>query len=352
MKDGIIYTKSLELDALEVQFVRGIRMTEEEARDVGSVAREADVELHVHAPYYTNLAGDEANVQMSMEKILAAANLAEIMGAKTVVVHPGFYGDLGREETTQRVVANTAKLRDAFRAKGWKVQLGLETMGKKAVFGDLDEVLGVCRRVPGVVPVLDFGHIHARSNGGLVEKEDFQAVFDRIADLKLEHFLIHFTGVLYEDGNERHHLPIKKGDLRFEPLVDVILDNEYHVTLISESPILEHDAMYMQIVFDRVKEKREQKLAKEVEEAARKPVLAPTIGGASVLEKAEKAGNGRGLPAPRVVKKVAKVARPAKAAKPAARRPAPKAKARPKPKKASVSKKGGSKPSRKSVRRR
>lgn len=369
MKDGIIYTKSLELDSLEVQFVRGIRMDENEAREVGAVAKEADVELHVHSPYYTNLAGDDANVEMSLDKVFAAANLANEMHAKIVVVHPGFYGDLTPEETMVRVVHNARRIRDEFTKRGYACKLGLETMGKKAVFGTLEEIHAVCKAVPGIVPVIDFGHIHARGNGSLVQKEDFQAVFDKLADLKLEHYLIHFTGVLYEDGNERHHLPIKKGDLRFEPLVDVILDNEYNVTLISESPILEHDAMYMQIVFDRVKEKREQKQAKEAEErekAAKKLVAVPAAG-PQVVEPTAKAE------APRIVKKVARPlpAQPTARAAPALNgkkpvtlapkkdatkpvkkesKPAKAAPKKPAPKKA-TSKKGGGGKSKKSAKR-
>lgn len=265
LKDGIIYTKSLELDSLEVQFVRGIRMTEEDAAEVGEVAEEAQVELHVHAPYYTNLAGDERNLQLTREKVLKAANLANIMGAKTVVVHPGFYGELTPEEATERIAEVVTDLRDEFRKNKWTPKIGLVTMGKRAVFGSLDEIVAVCRQVEGIVPVIDFSHIHARGNGSLNTVEDFQDVFDKLIPLGLDHYLIHFTGVAYENGNERHHLPIKKGDLRFEPLVEVILENDYNVTLISTSPILEHDAMYMQIVLDRVKEKREQRLQKELQ---------------------------------------------------------------------------------------
>jgi hypothetical protein len=38
-------------------------------------------------------------------------------------------------------------------------------------------------------------------------------------------------------------------------------------TIISTSPILEHDAMYMNIVFDRVKERRDARVAREIKEA-------------------------------------------------------------------------------------
>lgn len=263
VRDGIIYTRNLELDAMEVQFVRGIRMTEEEAKKVRQTAQEAGVELHVKAPYYINLAGDEANVEMSNAKILATGKLAHEMGAQTVVFHPGFYGELSKEETMNRMVTNIRNLRNLFVQEGWQPRLGVEVMGKRNVFGSLEEIIELCNRVKGVVPVLDFAHIHARGNGILQNPEDFQAIFDKLAPLKLEHYLIHFTGIHYENGNARYRLPIKKGDLKFEPLCEVLMDNNYSASIISTSPILEHDAMYMNIVFDRVKERRDARIAKE-----------------------------------------------------------------------------------------
>ncbi len=267
VRDGIIYTRNLELDAMEVQFVRGIRMDEEEAQKVRETAEEAGIELHVKAPYYLNLAGDEANVEMSKNKILAAGHLAHIMGAQTLVFHPGFYGELSKEETMQRVVKNLRDIRDVFVTEGWTPRLGMEIMGKRNVFGSLEEVLEVCQKVKGIIPVIDFAHIHARGNGILQNPEDFVAVLEKLAPLKLDHFLIHFTGIHYENGNARYRLPIKKGDLKFEPLCDVLLDSNISATIISTSPILEHDAMYMNIVFDRVKERRDARVARELKEA-------------------------------------------------------------------------------------
>ncbi|HUR64091.1 MAG TPA: TIM barrel protein, partial [Candidatus Thermoplasmatota archaeon] len=216
---------------------------------------------------YINLAGDEANVEMSANKILATGKLADLMGAQTVVLHPGFYGELSREETMRRVVANVRELRNVFVREGWKPRLGIEIMGKRNVFGSLEEVIEVCQKVKGVVPVIDFAHIHARGNGILQNPEDFVAVFEKLAPLKLEHHLIHFTGIHYENGNARYRLPIKKGDLKFEPLCDVLMDANMSATIISTSPILEHDAMYMNIVFDRVKERRDARVARELKDA-------------------------------------------------------------------------------------
>lgn len=266
MRDGVLYVRALELDAMEVQFVRGIRMTEEDAEKIREAAEACDVELHVKAPYYLNLAGDEKNVEMSFQKMVASGRLAHIMGADTVVFHPGFYGDLSKEQTLERIVENLREVRNTFVREGWKPRLGIEVMGKRNVFGSIDEVVQVCKRVKGVVPVVDFAHIHARGNGILQEPEDFQLVFDRLEELDLDHYLIHFTGVHYDNGNARYRLPIKKADLKFEPLCEVLLEKNYDCTILSTSPIMEHDAMYMNIVFDRVKERREQRIAREARE--------------------------------------------------------------------------------------
>ena len=40
------------------------------------------------------------------------------------------------------------------------------------------------------------------------------------------------------------------------PLIEVILDNNYNVTLISESPLLEHDAIYIRLQVEKAIMKR------------------------------------------------------------------------------------------------
>jgi len=253
-KDGLVYIKKvLDLNAMEVQLIRGFQVIEdEEAEFMRNYAEENDIELHVHAPYYINLAGDEEEVAMSKLKIETSARIADKINAKILVVHPGFYGGKNEKETEDTIVKNLKNLVSKFKKEKIKVALGIETMGKRRVFGSLDDVIRVCKRVKGTVPVIDLGHIHARCNGCLKKREDFEAVFDKLKVLKLKHYLIHITGVLYEDGNEYYHIPIKKGDMPIEPLLNLILERKYDVTLISESPLLEHDAMYIRLMVERI----------------------------------------------------------------------------------------------------
>jgi len=257
-KDGIIYThRNLDLNAIEIQFVRGLYvMSDEEAQIIREYSEENDMEVHVHAPYYINLAGDGEEIEMSFGKILRSAQMANNIGAKTVVIHPGFYGENSEKKTLKMIIKNSKKITGTIKKEKLKIKIGIETMGKQKVFGTLDEIIEVCKSVKGVIPVIDLAHIHARGNGCLKERKDFEEIFEKLKPLRLKHYLIHVTGVLYENGNELYHLPIKKGNMPIAPLVESILDNNYNVTLISESPLLEHDAVYIRLQVEKAIMKR------------------------------------------------------------------------------------------------
>jgi deoxyribonuclease-4 len=257
-KDGLVYTKKiLDLNAMEVQFVRGLYvMDDEEAQFMKDYATENDVELHVHAPYYINLAGANEELNLSVEKVLYSARIADKMGAKTVVIHPGYYGEHTAKKTMKKIIKNTKKLQGAFKKEKIKLKIGIETMGKQKVFGSLDEIIEICSNVKGLIPVIGMGHIHARHDGSLKKREDFEEVFKKLKPLRLRHFLIHITGVFHENGNEYYHVPIKKGDMPLAPLIDYILDNNLNVTFISESPLLEHDAVYIRLQVEKAIMKR------------------------------------------------------------------------------------------------
>jgi deoxyribonuclease-4 len=257
-KDGIVYThKNLDLNAIEIQFVRGLYiLSDEEAQFIKDYAHKNDIEIHVHAPYYLNLAGDKEETAMSFEKILKSAQMADSIGSKTVIIHPGFYGDNSQKKTMKLITKNAKRIIAMFKKEKLKTRLAMETMGKQKVFGSLDEVIEVCKNVKELVPVVDLAHIHARGNGCLKEKEDFEKVFDKLKPLRLRQYIIHITGVLYENGNELYHLPIKKGDMPLGPLIDIILDRKLNVTLISESPLLEHDAVYVRLQVEKAIMKR------------------------------------------------------------------------------------------------
>jgi deoxyribonuclease-4 len=241
---GVETVAELGLNAMEVQFVRGVRMKPEQAEEVKRVAQKRGVKLSVHAPYYINFCSSkEETVRKSRERLKRSADMAEILDADIVTFHAGFYGDYSSEEAISEVVKNLQKVKFP---RG--VRAGIETMGRQKQFGTLEEVLAVVDAT-GHRPVLDFAHIHARGDGCLKKKEDFLGVLKRVnkrlgADV-VKTIHTHFTGIEYSKGNERKHLTLEEGDLRFEPLVQAFVGMKLEPTVICESPILEEDALKM-----------------------------------------------------------------------------------------------------------
>ena len=66
-------------------------------------------------------------------------------------------------------------------------------------------------------------------------------------------------------GNAMHYTQIKKSDLNFEPLGEFIIEDGswLDITLISDSPLLEHDAMYMMQNIERSRHKQLERKARE-----------------------------------------------------------------------------------------
>ena len=58
-------------------------------------------------------------------------------------------------------------------------------------------------------------------------------------------------------GNALHYTQIKKSDLKFEPFAEFLAEDGdwMDLTIISDSPLLEHDAMFMQQHHDKARER-------------------------------------------------------------------------------------------------
>jgi len=78
-------------------------------------------------------------------------------------------------------------------------------------------------------------------------------------------FYCHFSGVEHRTGNAMHYTQIKKSDLNFEPLAEFIVEDGgwLDITLISDSPLLEHDAMYMMQNIEKSRHKQLERKARE-----------------------------------------------------------------------------------------
>jgi deoxyribonuclease-4 len=226
--------------AVEIDFEGGFWLEKEEALRLGGLARREGISLSIHAPLPAFLGHLERDMKYkrAMGMLDHCAGLAQLCGADIVVLHPGFLLGRGREEALAAVVEQLGELGDRLAAKDRLVPFGIEAMGRVRDLGSVEDILWLARRFSWTRPVLDFAHLHAVSDGGLLRAHDFAALLEPV-DSALPAgvpFHIHFSDIAFANRNESKHLPYGQGTLRAEPLREALKTFDRPATVISESP--------------------------------------------------------------------------------------------------------------------
>ena len=225
---GIERVRELGLDSMELEFVRGVNMGKEKAKEVAKAARENNVVLSVHAPYYINLASEEKKkIEASKQRILRSCERGHHLGAKYIVFHAAFYGKRTPEKTYEMVKKSIIEMQKKIKEKQWKVVLAPETTGRGRQFGSLDELLKLKKEAKCGITV-DFAHLKARNNGDI----DYKEVFGKLKNVG--HIHAHFSGIQWSEKGEQRHLMTTKED--FMPLLKQIKKSRADITIINESP--------------------------------------------------------------------------------------------------------------------
>lgn len=247
--------KALGLDAMEIEFVRRISLTEQSAREIASVARSLDVALTVHAPYYVNLASpDKSKAEASAQRVYQSAVIGYAAGAWSVCFHAAYYMGKSSEEVYLIVKETLKSIITKLQDESTEIWLRPEITGSPAEFGTLDELLRLSSELEMVMPVIDFAHLHARSNGAFNSYEEFSNVLSAIEDAlgrdALDNLHIHVSGIEYGEKGEIRHLNLRESDFRYDDLVRALKDFGVKGVLISESPNLEEDALLLKKLYE------------------------------------------------------------------------------------------------------
>ncbi|MFH0831419.1 MAG: deoxyribonuclease IV [archaeon] len=252
LAEGIEYTANEGLNAFEVEFVRGVRGNKEDWAEAKLTAKKNDVLLSCHAPYYINCCSPSKDKQQtSVRNLLQTARAAELLGAYIIVFHPGYYQGQSPEQAMSRCVSVLREVIKKMKSEKLHCILGAETTGKQSAFGSLDENIKLAKILPEVKPVIDFAHLHARANGSIKSKEDYEKIFDKIKKELGEDYLkqmhCHFAEIEFTEKGERRHLSLgERWQPDFRQLAKVIKSKKLMLTIISESPNLDLDALEMQ----------------------------------------------------------------------------------------------------------
>ena len=252
---GIRRIGELGLGCMELEFVRGVKMGEETAQKVGVLAKKLDIRLSVHAPYYINLNGEGETRLKSRERIMNSARIGNICGAKSVVIHAGFIQDDSRQAAYEKIKKELIEIKEQMNRQGLNITLRIETMGRNSQFGNLEEVLGITE-VAGVLPCIDFSHLHAATgkNNSLEEFADIlKDVENKLGREGLNNMHIHVSGIEYSEKGEKRHLELEESDFKFRELVQAFSDFNIQGMVICESPNLEVDALKLRNEYEKVK---------------------------------------------------------------------------------------------------
>ncbi|MDD5605489.1 MAG: TIM barrel protein [Dehalococcoidales bacterium] len=258
--DGIYHLKALGLDALEIEFVRQVYLTEKTALETAEAARDSVVKLSAHAPYYLNLnAAEPEKTAKSRALLFKAASIASLAGAYCLVFHPGYYLKNTSEDTFKEILTNLTKVTSQLEEAGSIINLAPETSGKPSQFGTLEEILQLCTSLGGVTPCIDFAHLHAYS-GVVNTYEEFAGILDRVSAILGKEALgklhLHVSGIHYGLKGELKHLPLDESDFNYPQLLQALIDANAGGVIICESPAMEADALVLKTKYHQLKAKR------------------------------------------------------------------------------------------------
>ncbi len=237
------HTSSFGLNAFEYECGRGVRLSPEKAQQLAAAGVQNGIAFSVHAPYYISMSSLEEDKRLhSIDYLLQSCALVKLLGGKRVIFHTGSCGKQSREQALEKALDTLQRAQKALDSAGYgDCVLCPETMGKINQLGTLQEVLTLCSVDKRITPCIDFGHLYARTLGGIKNREDYAAILDSVqtalGDERARNFHIHFSRISYTKGGEKCHLTF--ADTAYgpphEPLLALIKERGLCPVIICES---------------------------------------------------------------------------------------------------------------------
>ncbi|MFH0955398.1 MAG: TIM barrel protein [Candidatus Micrarchaeota archaeon] len=255
---GILRVTELGLSHMELEFVHGVSMKKETAEQIKKTAAENEITLSCHGSYYINLNSLEKEKQIaSIRRIFDAANVGGWCGAKAITFHPAYMQGAPESQVAKTVRQNLEIVLEQMKTHKVQSRLKPETTGKPVQWGSITELLQLHNDLPETEPYFDFAHVHARNNGRFKAKKDVFAVLDEIEKSDATIFKdmnMHMSGIEYSAKGEKNHVPLqdKKNDFPWKFVLECLKEYNVHGTVVSESPIIENDALLMKKYFENL----------------------------------------------------------------------------------------------------
>ena len=238
--------KDMELDGLEVEFVHGVRMSDDTRKYLKQISQEQGFILTSHGPFYINLnSKEDEKVEASVQRIIETAQAANDFGGYSITYHAAFYMGGEKETVYQQVKKQTAKIIETLQKEKIDVWIRPETTGKATQWGDYEEIIRLSKEFEQVLPCVDFSHVHARTAGEYNTYDEFCLILDRISkelgQKAIDNFHAHLAGIDYTAKGEKRHLIIEESDMNYKDLLKALKSFGVKGALVCESPNIETD---------------------------------------------------------------------------------------------------------------
>lgn len=237
------YLLEMGLNGYEVECGRGVRIAEKTYEKLPALAKQHGIYVSLHTPYFISLSSENEETRLkSVSYILESAQAAQRLGAEKIVVHSGSCAKMSREAALELAKDTLFKAQQALDENGLsEIRICPETMGKINQLGTLSEVMELCGVDERFLPCIDFGHLNARTLGGIKTAEDYAAVLDEIEQKlgyeRLKNMHVHFSKIQYTTGGEKCHLTF--ADEQFgpepQPLMELFAKRGLEPSVICES---------------------------------------------------------------------------------------------------------------------
>src|SRR3989344_1432906 len=181
-------------------------------------------------PLIIEKAKEEKKRKATKKRILQCCEIGELLEAKVVVFHPGYYTD-NKEDSYQTIKKGVKEIMEEIKKRGWKKKKAPETMGKINVFGSMEEISWFAKET-GCSFCIDFAHILARD-----KKIDYKKIENLFPQ---EEWHVHFSGIVYGEKGEKHHITTTKEAWK-ELLKNIPLKK--NIRIINESPSMIDDSI-------------------------------------------------------------------------------------------------------------
>ena len=240
---GFKILDEMNLDGLELEFVRGVRISDKSREAVKATTKV----ITAHAPFYVNLNAREAEkIEASTQRIIETAEVTNSLGGYSITFHAGFYLGQEAELVYNNIKSQIKIITETLEKTNNKIWIRPETTGKATQWGDLEEIVRLSKEFKTVLPCVDFSHLHARYNGISNTYDEFCTIFEKIGneigDYALENFHAHIAGIEYGEKGEKKHLNLDESDFNYKDLLKAFKKFNVKGAVVCESPNIEDDA--------------------------------------------------------------------------------------------------------------